>query len=439
MWDTILYYMSRVYDFLRGLDVGNVVRTYWFLFFIEFPRYYLLEYGVLAYRAMTANSRGRKRTLARWLLEQDHPLVSILVPGKNEGKNIFKLVTTLREQTYQNFEIIVIDDGSDDETPLICRDLERAHYISKYLRCDLRGGKASATNFGANMAQGKYLICLDADSSLDRQAIENVLIPFYLDPKVKAVGGCVLVRNYKDTICSSLQGYEYLKRIQVGRLVTAQLGIYHIISGAFGAFDAETLKQVGYWDIGPGLDGDITQKVRKAGHRVAFAHDAVCLTNVPTKWYKLYHQRVRWSRSLVRFRLRKHLDILLPNRNWNFANFVSNMESIFYDCILNFIWWFYIINLVFIFHASFLEVFMLGYLLRIAINIIGWGLVRLVSERKHETLWFLRYSVLMPAYTGWFLRFARTAAQLGELFFFRSYKDNWNPYKTSRSAQLEHI
>ena len=121
MWDTILYYMSRVYDFLRGLDVGNVVRTYWFLFFIEFPRYYLLEYGVLAYRAMTANSRGRKRTLARWLLEQDHPLVSILVPGKNEGKNIFKLVTTLREQTYQNFEIIVIDDGSDDETPLICR------------------------------------------------------------------------------------------------------------------------------------------------------------------------------------------------------------------------------------------------------------------------------------------------------------------------------
>lgn len=249
----------------------------------------------------------------------------------------------------------------------------------------------------------------------------------------------MLVRNYKDTICSSLQGFEYLKRIQVGRLVTSQLGIYHIISGAFGAFDVATLKEVGYWDIGPGLDGDITQKIRKAGHRVAFAHDAVCLTNVPTSWYKLYHQRIRWSRSLVRFRLRKHLDVLLPNRNWNILNFLSNMENIFYDGILNFLWWFYIINIIFTFHASFLEIFVLGYILRTVINYIGWGLVRVVSERPHETYWFLRYLPLMPAYSGWFLRFARTTAQLGELFFFQSYKDNWNPYKTSRSAQLEKI
>ena len=226
---------------------------------------------------------------------------------------------------------------------------------------------------------------------------------------------------------------------QVGRLVTSQLGIYHIISGAFGAFDVATLKEVGYWDIGPGLDGDITQKIRKAGHRVAFAHDAVCLTNVPTSWYKLYHQRIRWSRSLVRFRLRKHLDVLLPNRNWNILNFLSNIENIFYDGILNFLWWFYVINIIFTFHASFLEIFVLGYILRTVINYIGWGLVRVVSERPYETYWFLRYLPLMPAYSGWFLRFARTTAQLGELFFFQSYKDNWNPYKTSRSAQLEKI
>ena len=297
MLDTILYYISSFVDFLRGLNVGNVVRTYWFLFFVEFPRYYILEYGVLFYRFLTRNRRHRRRALARWLLHHDRPLVTILVPGKNEGKNIYKLVTTLREQTYNNFEIIIVDDGSDDDTPLICHDLERAKYITKYLRCNVRGGKASAANFGARIATGKYIVHLDADSSLDRNAIENVLIPFYMDKRVKAVGGCVLVRNYKENICTSLQGYEYLKRIQVGRLVTSQLGIYHIISGAFGAFDAETLKEIGYWDIGPGLDGDITQKVRKAGHRVAFAHNAVCLTNVPTQWYKLYHQRIRWSRS----------------------------------------------------------------------------------------------------------------------------------------------
>ena len=93
----------------------------------------------------------------------------------------------------------------------------------------------------------------------------------------------------------------------------------------------------------------------------------------------------------------------------------------------------------FTFHASFLQIFALGYILRIALNYIGWGLVRIISERPGATYWYLRYLPLMPAYSGWFMRFARTTAQLSELFFFQSYKDNWNPYKTSRSAQLEKI
>lgn len=437
--DYIMYYVNQFADFVRGLDVGNIINVYWFLFFIEFPRYYLLEYGVLIYRFFTDGQRALKRQTARWMLFHDNPLVTILVPGKNEGKNIYKLVTTLSEQTYRNYEIIIVDDGSDDDTPFICSDLERAGYIDRYLRLNVRGGKASAANFGAYAARGKYIVHLDADSSLDRDAIEKVLLPFYLDKKVKAVGGCVFVRNYKETLCSTLQAYEYQKRIQVGRLVTSQLGIYHIISGAFGAFDSQTLKEVGYWDIGPGLDGDITQKIRKAGHRVAFAHDAICLTNVPTKWYKLYHQRIRWSRSLVRFRLRKHLDILLPNRNWSFLNWLSNMENVMYDCVLNFVWFFYAVNLVFTFNAHFLEILVLGYLIRVIMGYIGWVLVFWVSERKKKMLYFLKYIPLMSPYTGYFMRLVRLAAQTQEFFFFRSYSDTWNPYKTSRSAELERM
>lgn len=435
----ILYPIYQFADFIRGLDVGNLINVYWFLFFIEFPRYYLLEYGVLIYRFFTQNRRSKERSIARWMLFHDYPLVTILVPGKNEGKNIYKLVTGLAEQTYKRFEIIVVDDGSDDNTPLICTDLERAGYITRYLRLNVRGGKASAANFGASAARGKYIVHLDADSSLDRDAIENILLPFYMDKKVKAVGGCVLVRNYKDTLCSTLQAYEYQKRIQVGRLVTATIGIYHIISGAFGAFETQTLKDIGYWDIGPGLDGDITQKIRKAGHRVAFAHDAICLTNVPTKWYKLYHQRIRWSRSLVRFRLRKHLDILLPGRNWSFLNWCSNMENVMYDCVLNFVWVFYAINLAFTFNRHFLEIIILGYLIRVIMGYLGWILVYIVSERRKKMLYFLKYIPLMSPYTGYFMRLVRVAAQTQEFFFFRSYSDTWNPYKTSRSAELERM
>ena len=349
------------------------------------------------------------------------------------------MVNSLAEQTYRNYEIIVVDDGSDDYTKLICTDLYRAGYITHYLRLEDRGGKAAASNYGAQMAKGKYIVCLDADSSLDRDALEKILLPFYIDGMVKGVGGCVKVRNNKETICSSLQAFEYLKRIQVGRIVTSELGIYHIISGAFGAFDRATLKEVGFWDIGPGLDGDLTQKIRKAGYKVKFAEDAICMTNVPTKWYKLYRQRIRWSRSLVRFRLRKHLDILLPSKNWSILNWLSNMESVVFDCVFNFLWLGYMIQLAITFNTHIVDVLLLGYFIRVCLSQLAFILVLLVTERK-KTAWFLyRFMPLMSPYTGYFLRFARLEAHLQELFFRTSYKDEWNPKKTSRYAQLEGI
>ncbi len=426
-------------DWISTLTLSSIVNTYWFLFFIEMPRYYILEYIVIGVMLFRYKSIRNEKELARFLLLRENPLVTILVPGKNEGKHIYKLVTSLKEQTYRNYELIVVDDGSDDDTQLICNDLARAGLLQHYLRLETRGGKAGASNYGATMAKGKYIICLDADSSLDRDAIEKILIPFYMDSKVKAVGGCVKVRNCDDTICTSLQAVEYLKRIQVGRIVTSRLGIYHIISGAFGAFDRKVMKEVGFWDIGPGLDGDLTQKFRKAGYKVKFAHDAICMTNVPTKWSKLYHQRIRWSRSLVRFRIRKHIDILLPNRNWNILNWLSNLESLMYDCVLNFLWVFYIIQLMITFNVHIIEVLVLGYFIRLCFAQFAFLLIMIVSERRKEEAHLYRFMPLMSPYTGYFLRIARTTAHIQEIFFRRSYKDSWNPKKISRYAQLERI
>ena len=151
-------------------------------------RYYLLEIIICISYKMHWRTRMRNNAVARMLLFTERPLVSIIVPGKNEGQHIYALVKSLREQTYQNYEVIVIDDGSDDATPLFCRDLERNGYIDKFLRMSVRGGKASAANAGLRLSKGKYIVHLDADSSLDRDAIEKILIPFYLDPKVKGVG-----------------------------------------------------------------------------------------------------------------------------------------------------------------------------------------------------------------------------------------------------------
>lgn len=374
---------------------------------------------------------------AQIVLFSENPLVSILVPGRNEGAHIYTLAQSLHEQTYSNLEIIVIDDGSDDATPYICRDLEKNGFIHRYLRITDRCGKAGAANFGARFAKGKYIVHLDADSSLDRDAIEKVLIPFYVNERVKAVGGCVKVRNGRYNICTSLQALEYLKTIMVGRMVTSELGIYHIISGAFGAFERETLDKIGYWDIGPGLDGDITQKIRKAGYKVVFAKDAICMTNVPDTWPKLYMQRRRWSRSLVRFRLRKHADILIPNRNWRVINWLSNMESIFYDCICNYMWFIYLIGLLFTYTEKILEIMVVAWLIRLIFTIIAFGVIMLISERRREEFYLIKYLPLSTFYTGYFLRVTRLISYTSEFFFFNSYKDKWNPRKTSIWAQAE--
>ncbi|MDE6191797.1 MAG: glycosyltransferase [Muribaculum sp.] len=423
--------------FSTNLSWEVALSTFWFLFIIEFPRYYLLDIITAIRHVFLHKSLRRRDIVARNLLYTEMPLVSILAPGKNEGRHIYKLVESLREQTYQNFEIIIVDDGSDDATPVICNDLQRAGYITKFFRLNLGGGKACAANFAASHASGKYIIHLDADSSLDRDAIEKILIPFYFDRNIKGVGGCIKVRNAHESLCSTLQALEYLKTIMVGRMGSNMLGIYHIISGAFGAFETEAIREVGCWDIGPGLDGDITQKLRKAGYKVWFANDAVCMTNVPTSWAKLFKQRKRWSKSLVRFRIRKHSDILWSDRNFSFLNMFSNLENIVYDFAFNYVWFFYIIMLFFMNVDRLWEIIVIGYLIRMAFAIIAFGVILIITERPREEAKLFPYVFVTTFYTGYFLRITRLIAHTSELFFYSSYKDAWNPKKTSAVARAE--
>lgn len=423
--------------FTANMSWTYLVTTFWFLIFIEFPRYYLLDVIAAVHRGLTWRSRMRKEALARRMLFLERPLVSILVPGKNEGSNIYKLLRSLQEQTYDNYELIVVDDGSDDATPSIGRDLLKAGRIDQFYRMAERGGKASAANYGLMHAKGKYIVHLDADSSLDRDAIERILLPFYMDRYVRGVGGCVKVRNMDDSMCTSMQAFEYLRTIQIGRMGTDMLGIYHIISGAFGAFETQTLREIGGWDIGPGLDGDVTQKIRKAGYKVRFVPDAVCMTSVPVKWSALFKQRLRWSKSLVRFRIRKHRDILWSDRNFSFSNMISNLDSILYDFVFNYVWLFYIITLIFAATDRLLDIMIVGWMIRLAFSLISFAVMQFVSERSASER---RLGVLLlfhSLYMGYFMRIARLIGHTMELFFYSSYHDKWNPEKTSAVAQAE--
>jgi hypothetical protein len=304
-------------------------------------------------------------------------------------------------------------------------------FVDKFHEHGLARSKEYLVALQTDLKNGKYLLFQDA--------IEKILIPFYYDPKIKAVGGTVKVRNAEDSLCTSMQALEYLKTIQVGRMVTNALGIYHIISGAFGAFEKEKLIQIGMWDIGPGLDGDITQKIRKSGDKVYFAEDAICMTNVPTTWHALFKQRQRWSKSLIRFRLRKHFDILMPHKHFSILNWISNMENLLYDCFFNFMWFFYILTLIFMHTDRLMEIFIVGWMIRYCFSLVAFGVIMMISERASEEKKLVPYLFFSTFYTGYFLRLTRLLAHTKELFFFSSYKDPWNPKKTSDLAQIEGI
>lgn len=431
--------MNNVVDFfeyIQSMGYLRFVRIFWFFVFFELIRYVIVDFISLnsAMLKKYLNRKNRQEATYRMLLEQ--PLVSIIIPGKNEGKHIYKLVMSLREQTYQNIEIIVVDDGSDDDTPFIGRDMEKNGFIDKFIRNEFRGGKASAANLALRFSTGKYVIHMDADCSYNRDAVFEIIVPFYENNNIGAIGGNVMVKNYKDSLATTLQAVEYYYSISIGRIVSSHLGIYRVISGAFGAFKMEAIQKIQGWDIGPGLDGDITVKIRKIGYQIKFAPDAVCLTNAPNTFRKLAKQRLRWDKSLIRFRLRKHKDVFFPNKHFKFASFLSFVENIFYNLILNIKWYVYFIDMIFNFPSEIKFVIVTNIMLYATVNYFKFLLFSLYRRYKNAPIsYFLVYIPLMVIYFGYFLRVIRTIAYIQEFFFKKSYDDPWNPPKSSAHAK----
>jgi len=429
-------------DFFRfwfTAGVGKIFSTFWYFFLLEVPRYILVDILVVVLSEFQEKMRWKKYQIAQNTLWSDMPLISIIVPGKNEGQHIYKLVTSLKEQTYKNFEIIIVDDGSTDDTPIICKNLKELGLIDVYFRNDVRGGKASAANLAFRYTTGKFIVHLDADTSFDVDSIERIIIPFYLNPKIGAVGGNVRVRNAEDNICTSVQSIEYMQTISLGRKVASLLGLYKIVSGAFGAFRREPLERIYGWDIGPGLDGDITVKIRKMGYKVVFESRAVCLTNVPTTFKALRKQRTRWSKSLIRFRLRKHKDVFFPIWSFSFLNMFASAENIFFSLVLDLLWFVYLFTMLISNADILIFIFPMKIIIYLFASIISFLAALAVSERKRDDMKLALYLPLMMFYMGYYLRFIRTSAYLNEFFTRNSYKDSWNPAKSSRQAKLNKI
>ncbi len=426
--------IEQAFIFFINLDVWQLLGYFWPFFMLDMVRYVLIEGAVLLYYLPKRKRMASRYAAARKQLYREKPLLSIIVPGKNEGKHLAKLVQTLTQQTYTYYELIVVDDGSDDDTPEICRQLERQGMIDCFIRNTVRGGKASAANTALQFARGRYIVHIDADSYLAPDALETIVLPFLLDAEVGCVGGDVRVANYHHSFATQTQAIEYTKSLMLGRTVASQLGILRIVSGAYGAFRKDVLDKIHGWDVGPGLDGDITLKIRKLGYKVAHEPGSVCYTNVPTSFWRLAKQRYRWDKSMIRFRLRKHRDILLPSAEFKWSNFISVADNLFFNLLLDIKWIIYFFHIIQLSSTYITFLIIINYVLYFLANLVQW-LFSVILQRNlgqkpnYQSIMFVP---LMPLYTGTYLRIVRTYAYLMELLHKRSYTDRWNPWKVSK-------
>jgi cellulose synthase/poly-beta-1,6-N-acetylglucosamine synthase-like glycosyltransferase/peptidoglycan/xylan/chitin deacetylase (PgdA/CDA1 family)/spore germination protein YaaH len=233
-------------------------------------------------------------------LEQDAPpvasapfLVSVLIPAYNEEKVIAKTVERILESDYRDLQIVVVDDGSQDDTSGVLRDRFDNDPRVSLVRVT-NGGKARALNVGLSHALGDIIVALDADTQFATDTISR-LVRWFTDPKVGAVAGNAKVGNRINMI-TRWQALEYIVAQNLERRALAALGTLTVVPGAVGAWRRSALaEQGGFRSDTLAEDQDLTISLQKAGYRVRFDSSAVAYTEAPSTFRGLAKQRFRWA------------------------------------------------------------------------------------------------------------------------------------------------
>jgi poly-beta-1,6 N-acetyl-D-glucosamine synthase len=240
----------------------------------------------------------------------EYPMISVLVPAFNEGKVIEASVTPLLSMEYPRFEVVVIDDGSTDDTYERALQLSRMYGGGKVrVITQPNGGKATALNTGIANSRGELVLCMDGDSRLETQTLMQAAKHF-ADPTVGAVAGNVKVAN-RLNLLTKMQALEYIEGLSLVRTAHAFFRRVAVIPGPIGVFRRSVLEQIGgYLKDTYAEDCELTMRILMAGWKVKYESRAVAWTEAPETVAALFKQRYRWSRGILQAVV-KHKKMLL--------------------------------------------------------------------------------------------------------------------------------
>ncbi len=268
--------------------------------------------------------------------------VSLLVPAHNEQESIVESVKSILQLQYPTFEIILINDGSTDQTlkrlikpfdlvktknvyrpQLPCQKIKGIYESTTYSNLTVidkeNGGKADALNAGINVSKYPLICSLDADSVLESDVLLKIVRPFMEDQTTVAAGGSIRIANgceifngrinkigLPETFLGKVQVMEYLRSFLAGRVAFSIVNGLIIISGAFGIFKKEKVIEIGGYNIGSvGEDMELVVRLharlreKNEPYNITFIPDPVCWTEAPENLKVLSVQRKRWQRGLL--------------------------------------------------------------------------------------------------------------------------------------------
>ncbi len=358
------------------------------------------------------------------------PSISMIVPAYNEARIIAEAVESLLTCRYPKLSVIVINDGSDDETlrvlidtfrlkkvyRLIHEDIEtakiRGYYISDaasnlHVIDKERGGKADALNAGINVTRSEYFFSIDADVIIEEDAILKIVRPILERPdEIVAAGGILRIANGCDIRRARVihprldrfalpvfQVLEYSRALNMTRAALSALRSVVLLSGAFGVFRTDVARQVGgYSKTTVGEDMEILVRMhkylrgKKRKYRIQFMTYPIAWTEVPSDFGSLARQRSRWQRGLAET-VWSHKTMLFNPRYGHIGLFAMPF-FLTVELLGPFIEAFGYGYLIYMAVTRYLEV---EFLILFAILAILWGILLTFWSLLLEDVYFVRY------------------------------------------------
>lgn len=281
--------------------------------------YFGILLGTLRLLAVTVlgvvHCRQSRRTLRDDRLParmQYMPTLAVLIPAYNEEAVITKSITAMLLSPLRKFEIIVIDDGSSDDTAgVVRREFASTSRVKVFKKPN--GGKAAALNFGLTKTDAEIVVALDADTVFLPDALGH-LLPHFADPQVGAVAGATKVGNTINLI-TCFQALEYVTSQNLDRRALELANSITVVPGAIGAWRRSAVLEAGGYSTDTlAEDADLTIRLERNGWKVVYEPEAIARTEAPETVRSFLKQRFRWMFGTLQAAY-KHRGAFLSYRN----------------------------------------------------------------------------------------------------------------------------